>query len=590
MTKALDPVTLEVIRNRLEMFAEEMQAALIRSAHSSIVREASDASSAILDAQGNLISQARGVPVHLGSIDSAVKSVCRAFPAQDMRDGDIYIVNDPYEDAQHLSDVVILTPVVIQGRTLALTACMAHQQDIGGMSPGSMPQNATELYQEGMIIPPLMLYTAGEPNHTLFSMIKKNVRIPDTVVGDIGAQIACVKTGKRRMLGLFSEYGTDQLFEAIAIQQDKAEMLTRNFIEQMPNGRYSFEDYLDNDGVDLEKRVRIVATVNINDSDFVVDFTGSDPQVRGPINAMPSVAVSAVRYVIRAVTDPEIPNNAGCYRPIRVITPEGSVVNPYHPAPVSNRGVTLRRMIDCVMGALVQVIPERVTAANNGHPLFCSVGGTNPVTRSPYVTSILTTGGQGARPTKDGVEAVCTDASNSMNVPVEHLETYFPLRILRWNLRDDSGGAGRWRGGLGLECFVMITRGTAILSHRGERHFSAPWGLFGGKPGETCVSEVIRVSGDTQRIQSKENVLVEEGDLLRFYTTGGGGYGDPFDRSPSRVLEDVVNRKVSTRSAELDYGVVLVEGGVDEEATSNRREGLRAQRGAIAWTYDRGYT
>lgn len=591
MTANIDPITLEVVRNRLDVISDEMQATLLRSAHSSVIKEGMDASAALFDSRAQLIAQANALPVHLGSLGPAVARICEAFPPATMKPGDVFIMNDPYEGAQHIPDVIIVIPVIASGRIVALSGTMAHHQDMGGKAPGSTPQDSTEIFQEGLIIPPLRMYDAGKPNETLMAILRKNIRIPDTTLGDMGAQIAAGNNGRRRILELIDEFGAVTVVASMTMLQDRSESMTCTLIEQIPDGDYEFTDYLDNDGIELDKRLEIQAKVTIRGSDFIVDFAGTNEQVRGPFNGVPSVALSAARYVVRAITDPDIPNNEGCYRPITLKLPEGSIVNPRHPAPVNSRSVTLRRMIDTMMGAMVQAIPERINAANNGHPLMCSLGGYDRKTGRRYVTSLIGTGGMGARPTKDGLECLQTDASNAMNIPVEATETYFPLRVTRWALRNDSGGAGTYRGGLGLEYFLEVLDGEVQVSHRGERHYTAPWGLFGGGPGATTRAIILR-DGATIEIPSKQEYVLQAGDRVRFYTTGGGGYGDPFDRGIATVVNDVIDGKVSAAAALDRYGVVTRrQNGVleaDETASEVLRQEKRAARGAITWTYDRG--
>jgi N-methylhydantoinase B len=591
--RAIDPITLEVLRNRLEMIAEEMQSVLARSARSSNIKEAIDASCAIFDSNVQAIAQANALPIHLGSLDPALQRICEEYQPEQMRPGDVFIMNDPYQGGQHVPDVVVVVPVIVDGATVALTCSMAHHQDMGGMSPGSTPTNATDVYQEGLVIPPVKLYDEGRANETLLQVIRRNVRLPEITLGDIMAQVAAASTGRNGLTSLFAAYGADEVLRYAKALQDRSEVMTRQLIEAIPDGDYEFTDYLDNDGIELDRLIKIHATVSIKGSQFIVDFSGTDSQVRGPFNAVPSVALSAVRYVVRAVTDSDIPTNAGCYRPITVRVPRGSLLDPIRPAPVNSRAVTLRRMLEVVMGALVKAIPHRVTAANNGHPLLCLVGGVDTGTGRPYVTTLATSGGMGARPTKDGAETIQTDASNAMNIPAEHTETYYPLRVTRWALRDDSGGAGRWRGGVGMEYFVEVVRGELHVSHRGERHRTSPWGLFGGQAGARAKTEVVSPDGRARLVPSKEEFIIGPGWGLHFYTTGGGGYGDPLERDPKQVLEDVLDRKVSGASAERSYGVVLTAGeppSVDQEATSRVRERVRQERGAVSWTYDRGET
>ena len=591
MTANIDPITLEVIRNRLDVISDEMEATLLRSAHSSVIKEGMDASAALFDRHARLIAQANALPVHLGSLGPAVARICEVFPPASMKQGDVFIMNDPYEGAQHIPDIIIVVPVIASGKVVALSGTMAHHQDMGGKSPGSTPQDSTEIFQEGLIIPPLRMYDAGEPNETLMAILKKNIRIPDTTLGDMGAQIAAGNTGCRRLMELIEEFGEATVVESMSMLQDRSESMTRALLDQIPDGDYAFTDYLDNDGIDLDKRLKIQVKISLRGTDFIADFEGTNKQVRGPFNGVPSVALSAARYVVRAITDPDIPNNEGCYRPIKLKLPNGSIVNPIHPAPVNSRSVTLRRMIDTMMGAMVQAIPDRVTAANNGHPLMCSIGGYDRKTGTRYVTSAIGTGGMGARPNKDGLECLQTDASNAMNIPVEATETYFPLRVNRWALRNDSGGVGKYRGGLGLEYFIEVLDGEVQVSHRGERHYTAPWGLFGGGPGALTQAVILRDGASTE-IPSKQEYVLRAGDRVEFYTTGGGGYSDPLERAIEAVVEDVIDGKVSSTAAKDSYGVVIRRENdvlqADELATNTLRREKRATRGPISWTYDRG--
>jgi N-methylhydantoinase B len=369
---------------------------------------------------------------------------------------------------------------------------------------------------------------------------------------------------------------------------ERAERLTRSAIDEIPDGSYHFVDYLDNDGIDLDRLVRIEATVTVSGSELTVDFTGSDAQVAGPINCVLASTLSAVYYVLKVVIGGDVPNNAGCYRPIHLVLPEGSVVNARSPAAVNSRSVVVRRIVDCMLGALNKALPGKLPAASNGHPLVMSIGGIDPADGRPYVTAEIAAGGMGGRPTKDGLESIQTDTSNAQNIPAEALELEFPIRVSYWRLRDDSGGAGRFRGGLGFEKGFEVLRGTARVSHRGERHRTAPWGLFGGGPGASSRS-VLRRRGEAEvQIPSKLEFTLDPGDALEDWTTGGGGYGDPLERDPDLVLADVLDRKVSEAAARAAYGVVLAGRAVDAAKTDALREELKNTRGPITWRYDRG--
>ena len=587
-TTRLDPITLEVVRNKLDSVADEMEVAILKSSHSAVVKEALDASAAIFDVSGQQIAQAAASPIHLGMIIPAVRRFVEVFPPSTMRDGDVYVLNDPFDGGTHLPDLVMTLPVFTRGRLIALTTAITHHQDMGGRSPGSTPVDAREIFQEGLRIPPLKAWDQGRPNSTLFEVISRNVRIPDVVLGDIHGQFAACNVGKAGVLALIDRLGVDGLPAYTTALLDRAELMARQAIAAIPDGRYNFVDYLDNDGVDLDRLVRIEVTITVSGSDLTVDFTGSSEQVAGPINCVPASTLSAVYYVVRAVVGADVPKNSGCYRPIRVVLPPGSIVNARPPAAVNSRSVVVRRIVDAMLGALNLAMPGKLPAASNGHPLVMSIGGIDPAGGGPYVTAEIAAGGMGARPTKDGIDTIQTDTSNAQNIPAEALELEFPIRVRHWRLRKDSGGTGTFRGGLGFEKRFEVLRGEARISHRGERHRTAPWGLQGGGPGASARSTLTRTGREPISIPSKLEFTMVPGDVLDVWTTGGGGFGDPLGRDPALVLEDVLDRKVSVEAARDDYGVVISERTVDRQATAALRASLREARGPITWTFDRG--
>lgn len=586
----IDPILLEVLRNRLDTIADEMELTLLKSAASPIVKEGLDASAALFNTQGETIAQAAAIPIHLGALQFAAQRLVRAFPPERMRDGDAYLLNDPYDGGTHLPDITLAVPVFSEGHAVALACTMCHHQDVGGRTPGSVPTDATELYQEGIIIPPTQLFRAGELDENLFGLLTRNVRLPDVFTGDLMAQVAAGRLGGIRLRELFATHGTQIVLDYIEELLTRGETLTRRGIEAIPDGEYRFEDYLDNDGVELDRRVKIAVTLRVRGSSMTFDFTGTDPQVRGPFNSVPASTLSAVYYAIRAISDPSVPNNGGCFRAVDAVLPEGTVVNPRPPAPVSCRTATIKRIADTILGALVRALPHRMPAANSGTLLVMALGGSDPQTGRPFVASELAAGGMGARPRKDGIDAIETDVSNCMNIPVESVEMSFPLRIPRVGLWTDSGGAGQFRGGLGLEKVFEATTTDVMVSHRGERFASAPWGLHGGAPGRSARAFILRKDGRREDLPSKKMIVLHAGDQLWEYIAGGAGYGDPLDRDPEMVLSDVLDRKVSLEAAREAYGVVLTpEGGaLDELGTKECREALRRQRGPIGWTFDRG--
>jgi len=575
---SIDPITLEVLRHRFDAIANNMETTLIRCAYSSIVKEAGDCSVAIFDIAGNTIAQGLALPVHLGSMPPAVKAMLAKYPAETLSDGDVIIMNDPYSGGQHNPDVLILVPVLYKGETVALAVSLAHHQDVGGRTPGSNPTDAADVFEEGLCIPPLKLMRDGVFSEIIEAFIQYNVRRPDLFFGDLNAQIACGKGAAAELSALFDKYGRELILEAMTALLDNAELHTRRLIEKIPDGSYSFTDWLDNDGLDLDQRINITATVNISGSNIHVDFTGTSAQVRGPFNAVPACALSAVRYVVRALTDSDIPNNEGCFRMIRLTLPEKSLLNPRRPAPVNCRAVALRRVVDTVMGALAQALPGRVPAANNGHPLNALFGGEDPVTGKTFILTENGTGGMGARPTKDGIDCICTDTSNSMNVPAEVVERDTPMRINYFRILRDSGGPGRFRGGCGFEKEYECLTDRVVVSHRGERHYTQPWGLEGGGPGASSRSVIIRKNGEQEIVPSKMTIELRKHDRLILCTSGGGGYGDPRERRPENVLDDVLNGKVSIESAKLDYAVVIG----DDQVDFGKTEALRKSQLQVA--------
>jgi N-methylhydantoinase B len=586
---SLDPVVLEVVRNQLDGIAEEMEVALVRSAYSSIVKEGHDASTGLFDAQGEMIAQSTALPAQLGLMTPAVSSIMRRFALEEMDDGDVFILNDPYDGGSHIPDVSVVAPVFHEGEVVGFVAAIAHHMDMGGMVPGSMPANATEVFQEGIRLPPLRLLRAGVPDESVHAVIERNVRIPETTLGDLRAQLAAMHVGGVRLRALFERHGKDALLAYMHELLARAEAITRARIAEIPDGTYTFEDYLDNDGIDLDRLIPIRATVTVAGTELTIDFDGTSPQVRGPFNSDRSAALSAVHFVVRALAGGEAPKNGGVFRPLTVNMPRGTVVNPEPPAPVNARTMTMKRIADTLLGALVQAIPERIPAAPCGLERIFIFGGHNPETGKRFVCAELDTGGSGGAHDQDGVDVIRTDIANVMNVPVEALELNYPLRIHRNNLRPGSAGPGRRRGGLGHVKETEILRGPVTLAVFEERHRTQPWGLFGGGPGAYSRAEIHRADGTVESIPTNAMYVLETGDrVVCDGSAGGAGYGDPFQREPERVLDDVLDGKVLPAEARDGYGVVVAGGAVDEAATETLRAELRDRRGGVSWTYDRG--
>lgn len=551
-----DPITLEVVRNKVDGIANEMQSTLLLSSFSTVVKEGLDASASLFTPDGETLAQAIAIPIHLATLIPIVETITRTFPPDEMKPGDLYIMNDPYLGGTHLPDIAIVMPVFFNEKVIAFSAAMTHHQDVGGMSPGSVPPNATEIYQEGIRIPPLKLREGNEFNHTLVEMLKLNVRVPQVFMGDIGAQISACTVGARRISELADRYGYGQTLQIFNELLDRSELLTRKALEAIPDGTYSYVDYLDNDGVNLDESVRIQVAVTLRGSELHCDFEGTDPQTRGPFNAVRSGSQAAAYYAVRAVTDSSIPTNGGCFRPVSLHLPEGSLVNPVEPAPVNSRTATLKRIAGSIVGALKGALPDKIPADSAGELLVLSLGGKN-LSGKPYVVGEFNAGGSGGGPRKDGVDVIETDGSNCMNMPVEALELEAPARVHRMSLRRDSGGIGEYRGGLGCVREIEFLSDNIALTHRGERHRHAARGSRSGGDGAKAFSKIVRQDGSEEVVNSKLFTVVHSGERLIVETAGGGGYGDPHERDRQSVQEDVRNRKVSEESAKKDYGLVI---------------------------------
>ena len=551
---ALDPVTVEVVRHKLEGIANEMQSTLLRSSFSPIVKEGLDASASLFTPDGTTLAQSCSIPIHLATLIPAVAAVLETYPLDTMAEGDAYVLNDPYAGGTHLPDIAVIAPVFHDGKVIALSGAMTHHQDVGGMSAGSVPTNATEIYQEGLRIPPLKLREAGVYNDTLVRLLRQNVRIPDTVMGDLDAQVAACTVASRRLAAVAERYGHNQLAAIFDELLLRSETMTRKALRAIPDGVYRSVDYLDNDGIELEKPIRIEVAAIVKDGTITFDFEGTSPQVRGPLNCVPSGSLAAACFAVRALTDPRIPTNGGCFRPLALKLPKGSIVNPEEPAPVNARTATIKRITTCMIGALAPVLPRKVPAASAGELLVLAFGGRRP-DGSRYVVGELIAGGSGAGPGQDGVDVIETDATNCMNLPVEAMEMEAPIRVRRLALRTDSGGAGSFRGGLGVVREYEILDGEVSFSHRGERHFSAASGLAGGSEGAKARSQIRRADGSVEDIRSKIVTTLHPGDRVIVETAGGGGYGEASGRARAQVESDVRNGKVSPEMARGIYGL-----------------------------------
>jgi N-methylhydantoinase B/oxoprolinase/acetone carboxylase alpha subunit len=539
----MDPIVVDVTRHKLEGIANEMQSTLLRSSFSPIVKEGLDASAGLFTADGQTLAQACAIPIHLATLIPAVCRIIDTFPCETMDAGDTFLLNDPYCGGTHLPDIAVIQPVFHCGALVAFSAAMTHHQDMGGLLAGSVPTTATEIFQEGLRLPPLKLRDRGVLNETLIAILCQNVRIPDIVMGDLFAQVAACNIGARRLGELADRHGQTELSVIFDELLTRSELLTRQALARIPDGTYRYVDFLDNDGIDLDKPIRIEVAVTVKGDAIHIDFTGTSPQVRGPLNCVPSGSMAAACFAVRALTDPAIPTNGGCFRPISLHLPEGSLVNPREPAPVNARTSTIKRITGSIIAALAPALPERVPAASAGEMLMVVFGGRNR-DGSSFVTGDLVAGGSGASAALDGVDVIETDATNCMNLPVEAAEMEMPIRLHRVALRPGSGGVGMHRGGLGTIREYEMLADDVSFTYRGERHFSEAKGLFGGGNGSRACGTILRRDGSVEVIQSKIVTRLRMGDRVVIETAGGAGYGDPSGRDLDAMRDDLANGKV----------------------------------------------
>ncbi|MFC2077936.1 hydantoinase B/oxoprolinase family protein [Candidatus Bipolaricaulota bacterium] len=538
----IDAVTLEVIRHALTAVAEEMNANLVRTAFSPNIKERRDCSCAVFDGAGRMIAQAESIPVHLGAMPASVEAAVDRVG--DLRAGDVVVVNDPYAGGAHLPDITFVAPVFDGSNRIGYVANRAHHADVGGKEPGSLAGDAREIYQEGLRIPPVRLWKEGELDRDLSDLILLNVRTPEERRGDLRAQFAACQTGIERLRALVDRYGCALLARGMEAILDYSERRMRREIERLPNGDVTFEDVLDDDGVSGEA-IRLRATVRVDGDRMVIDFAGSSPQVAGPVNAVYAVTRSASYYAVRAMTDPEIPPNAGCYRPIEVIVPAGSVVCASPPAPVVGGNLeTSQRIVDVILGALGRILPEAEVAASQGTMNNVAIGGIDPRSGRAYTLYETIAGGWGARPEADGVDGMHSHMTNTLNTPVEALEVAYPLRVERYELIPGSGGAGRHRGGLGIRRDLTAVGHDARGSVLADRRTHRPYGAAGGAPGSPGANVLVEPSGEEKRLAAKTSFSLPSESAISIRTPGGGGYGDPEDRAKEAVDRDVREGRV----------------------------------------------
>ncbi|MGI8422413.1 MAG: hydantoinase B/oxoprolinase family protein [Gaiellaceae bacterium] len=547
---AVDPITLEVIRHGLVATAEQMATSIERSAHSQVIREMLDYSTAVFDVEGGIVAQSTRIPMHLNSMTRALRTMLERFPLAGWQEGDVYATNDPYSGGQHLPDIQTFAAVIVEGEPIAITGTLGHHLDVGGRAAASYGADATEIYQEGFRIPPTRIVAGGVPNEVFFPLFEANIRVPQKTVSDLRAQIAALTIGGGEVVRLARRYGAPTVAAATRDLIAGSERRMRAAIALVPEGVYESEDIVDGDGLDDEPLLVRVAVERRGDT-LHVDFTGTAGQTRGPINCPIASTESAVYYAVTAILDPGIAPNHGSYLPVEVVAPYGTVLNPRPPAPVVGRNVFTHRVATVVMAALGKALPERAIAPYYGNSNVYILSAYDDSGRA-NVQFEIEVGGWGARTSLDGPDCLSAGVHNLANNPIELVENEFPLRVLTYALRNDSGGPGRFRGGLGAERSFEVLIDCELSTQFDHVKFPPP-GLHGGGPGATAKILVER-DGTVDELPGKAGgYRLRKGARVTILTQGGGGLGPATERDPAALAHDIRTGKVSAEAAKTDY-------------------------------------
>jgi N-methylhydantoinase B len=551
-----DPLTVAVVWGRVAAIAEEMAEAQQRTAYSDQVREGGDYSTAVFDAAGRMLAQANRSPAHLGAMPDAVRNMLAAYPPETLEPGDVVVLNDPYLGAGHLPDLFAMSPALVDDRLVGFVASCVHLTDVGGPAPGSQAVvGVTDLVEEGLRLLPTLAYRRGEPVREILALIEANVRVPETVLGDIRAQRAALFVGATKLSELHSRTGTETLERVAEEILDRSEQAVRRELSAIEQGVVRFVDHVDDYGPGTAP-IRMEVAVTVADGEIEFDFTGTDPQTPSSLNCTLSYTKAYCYWVTKAITTRDsIPQNEGQLRPVRVVAPPGCFFNPVPPAALGGRALMNQRIVELIFGALAQAMPERVCAASGQwvNPIF---GGTDPGTGRPFIFYDYVMAGVGARAAKDGVDAISPVVSVE-NIPVEAQEARNPIVVERYELIPDSGGAGRLRGGLGVRKDIRVLADDVVLSNLTDRHVFAPYGLDGG--GDGTLGSIVLNPGtaEERRLHSKERVRLERDDVVSFRCAGSGGVGAAAERPRDKVAADVREGLVTPAAARRDYGLEL---------------------------------
>ncbi len=543
--ETIDPITVEVIGNAFSSLVEEMGMALIRASYSTNIKERRDCSTGLFDVQGRTLAQAEHIPIHLGSLLGIVQEITRRYTLSQVHPGDVFIGNDAYRGGgTHLPDIVLASPIFYQEKLVAYAVNLAHHADF-------VDRSHAHIYQEGIRIPVVKLYRGDQLQEDLLEIILLNCQVPKERVGDLRAQYAANRLGVSRYQSLCDKYGLDTVLASAEELLNHAERMTRAGISEIPDGVYRFVDYFDSE--QLEKTLRLQVKIVVRGDEMDLDFTGNPTQVRAGLNMVWTALLATVYYAVKTVVDPTILPNAGMYRPIKVSAPQGSILNCSPPAAMDMRTQSCQRVVDLIHGALAPAVPDRIIAACNGANTSLHLSGVDPRTGDYFVYVETIGGGSGARASKDGLDGVQVHITNTSNLPVECLENEYPLMVDRYELIQDSGGAGQWRGGMGIHRQIRVLGHEAVFRVAGTRQRTAPWGLFGGKDGASGKVVIHRKCGDTLVRNDKQ--LGPE-DSVAILTPGAGGYGNPGEREREHIARDLREEKVSRQKAASEYGYV----------------------------------
>ncbi len=555
MSPKLDPITLEILFNGLRSITDETYIALTRSAYSTNIKERRDHSTAICDADGVLIVQAENsLPIHLASMIGLMDSLLKKFGREDIHEGDLFVANDPHvAGGTHLPDINLALPIFEDGELVAFVCNIAHHADVGGMVPGSMAGGMSEIYQEGLRIPVVKLFRRGEIQQDLFDLMLLNVRLPEERLGDYYAQIAACRLGERRLREMIGKYSIDLLRTTFSEIVTRTEQRMRDGVRTIPDGVYEFEDVMDDDGlgaVDIPIRLRI----EIKGDRMHADFSGTSPQVQGNINVTMNATQAAVAYCLKGMLDPEIPNNQGVLNVCETSAPEGCLLNCVAPAPVAARAHTSQRIVDVVIGALANALPDAAVGAANGANTTAVFSGVDPSTGRGYLYLETLGGGFGGRNDRDGTDGIQVHITNTSNLPIEVIETEYPLRVESYGLIEDSGGAGQYRGGMGIRRVIGPVGHECVFNGAGERFRHQPWGIFGGKPGGSGRFARIGANGNEESLENKPaGITLRATDKIVVETPGAGGYGEASKRDREAIAADQASEKFSSAFVRTHY-------------------------------------